>query len=109
MSAMRRKSDGIMEFGLPCPGTGCRYFGADAAVTSGCVGTSCVLTGQMFDVPMLGTMHSWIMSFPDEYTIQDLRRMYPFMYPSGRHLRRAEIGVPNAIRVFEEMREEESS
>ena len=30
----------------------------------GCVGTSNVLAGQMFDVPVMGThAHSWIMSF----------------------------------------------
>ncbi|MFR3284673.1 MAG: hypothetical protein ACLTR6_10330 [Clostridium fessum] len=36
---------------------------------AGCIGTSNVLAGQMFDVPVKGThAHSWIMSFPDELT-----------------------------------------
>ena len=62
--------DGVMEFGLrraqgPDSGT----YGARAAIIGGCKGTSNVLAGQMFDVPVLGThAHSWIMSFPDEYT-----------------------------------------
>ena len=44
-------------------------YGARAAVIGGCIGTSNVLCGQLFDVPVKGThAHSWIMSFPDEYT-----------------------------------------
>ena len=44
-------------------------YGARAAMIGGCIGTSNVLAGQMFDVPVKGThAHSWIMSFPDEYT-----------------------------------------
>lgn len=44
-------------------------YGARAAMIGGCVGTSNVLAGQMFDVPVMGThAHSWIMSFKDEYT-----------------------------------------
>ena len=41
-----------------CPGTGCRYLGARAAVIGGCAGTSCVLTGKMFDVPALELTHT---------------------------------------------------
>lgn len=61
------KGDNVMEFGLrraqgPDSGT----YGARAAVIGGCSGTSNVLAGQMFHVPVLGThAHSWIMSFPD--------------------------------------------
>lgn len=47
----------------------------------GCVGTSNVLAGQMFDVPVMGThAHSWIMSFPDEYTAF---KTYAEMYPDN--------------------------
>ena len=43
------KGDGIMEFGLRrAQGPDAGIFGARAAVIGGCVGTSCVLTGQMF-------------------------------------------------------------
>ena len=74
----------------------------------GCVGTSNVLAGQMFDVPVLGThAHSWIMSFPDEYTAF---KKYAELYPNACTLLvdtydTLKSGVPNAIRVFKEMRE----
>ena len=63
----------------------------------------------MFDVPVLGThAHSWIMSFPDEYTAF---KTYAKLYPNACTLLVdtydvLKSGVPNAIRVFEEMREE---
>ena len=63
----------------------------------------------MFNVPVLGThAHSWIMSFPDEYTAF---KTYAKMYPNSCTLLVdtydvLKSGVPNAIRVFEEMREE---
>ena len=75
---------------------------------AGCVGTSNVLTGQMFDVPVKGThAHSWIMSFPDEYTAF---KTYADLYPKACILLVdtydvLKSGVPNAIRVFKEMRE----
>lgn len=102
-------SDGVMEFGLrraqgPDSGT----YGARAAVIGGCKGTSNVLAGQLFDVPVLGThAHSWIMSFPDEYTAFTT---YANLYPSACILLvdtydTLKSGVPHAIRVFREMRE----
>ena len=74
------KGDAIMEFGLRrAQGPDAGIFGARAAVIGGCAGTSCVLTGKMFDVPVLGThAHSWIMSFPDEYTaFKTYAKLYP--------------------------------
>ena len=74
----------------------------------GCIGTSNVLTGKMFDVPVLGThAHSWIMSFPDEYTAF---KTYAELYPDACTLLvdtydTLKSGVPNAIRVFQEMKE----
>ena len=64
------RGDGVMEFGLRrAQGPDAGLYGARAAVIAGCVGTSNVLTGQMFHVPVLSThANSWIMSFPDEYT-----------------------------------------
>ena len=73
----------------------------------GCTGTSNVLAGQLFDIPVKGThAHSWIMSFPDEYTAF---KTYADMYPTACILLvdtydTLKSGVPNAIRVFEEMR-----
>ena len=58
-----------MEFGLRrAQGPDAGTYGARAAVIGGCDGTSNVLAGKCFDVPILGThAHSWIMSFDDEY------------------------------------------
>ncbi len=103
------KGDGIMEFGLRrAQGPDAGTYGARAAVIGGCIGTSNVLCGQLFDVPVKGThAHSWIMSFPDEYTAF---KTYAEMYPSACILLvdtydTLKSGVPNAIRVFKEMRE----
>lgn len=103
------KGDGIMEFGLRrAQGPDAGIYGARAAVIAGCVGTSNVLTGQMFNVPVKGThAHSWIMSFPDEYTAF---KTYADLYPNACILLvdtydTIRSGVPNAIKVFKEMRE----
>lgn len=103
------KGDGIMEFGLRrAQGPDAGTYGARAAMIGGCIGTSNVLAGQLFDVPVKGThAHSWIMSFPDEYTAF---KTYANMYPSACILLvdtydTLKSGVPNAIRVFTEMRE----
>ncbi len=102
--------DGVMEFGLRrAQGPDAGTYGARAAVIGGCIGTSNVLAGQMFGVPVLGThAHSWIMSFPDEYAAF---KTYARMYPDACILLvdtydTLKSGVPNAIRVFKEMREE---
>ena len=104
------KGDGVMEFGLRrAQGPDAGIYGARAAVIGGCAGTSVVLTGEMFGVPVLGThAHSWIMSFPTEY---EAFRAYAKLYPGNCILlvdtyNVLESGVPNAIRVFREMREE---
>ncbi|MBO5260263.1 MAG: nicotinate phosphoribosyltransferase [Agathobacter sp.] len=103
------QGDGVMEFGLrraqgPDSGT----YGARAAVIGGCKGTSNVLAGQLFQVPVLGThAHSWIMSFPDEYTAF---KHYADLYPHACILLvdtydTLKSGIPNAIRVFQEMKD----
>lgn len=104
------QGDGVMEFGLRrAQGPDAGTYGARAAVIGGCVGTSNVLCGQIFDVPVLGThAHSWIMSFPDEYTAF---KTYAKMYPDACTLLvdtydTLKSGVPNAIRVFDEMKAE---
>ena len=103
------RGDGIMEFGLRrAQGPDAGVYGARAAMIGGCVGTSNVLTGQLFDGPVLGThAHSWIMSFPDEYSAF---KKYSELYPDACTLLvdtydTLRSGVPNAIRVFTEMRE----
>lgn len=103
------KGDGIMEFGLRrAQGPDAGTYGARAAVIGGCIGTSNVLAGELFQVPVKGThAHSWIMSFPDEYTAFST---YAKLYPSACILLvdtydTLKSGVPNAIRVFQEMRD----
>ena len=103
------RGDGIMEFGLRrAQGADAGTYGARAAMIAGCIGTSNVLAGKLFDVPVKGThAHSWIMSFPDELTAF---RAYAKLYPSARILLADTYdtlgsGVPNAIRVFQEMRD----
>ncbi len=103
------KGDGVMEFGLRrAQGPDAGIYGARAAVIGGCIGTSCVLTGMTSNVPVKGThAHSWIMSFEDEYTAF---KKYSELYPDACILLAdtydtLKSGVPNAIRVFTEMRE----
>ncbi len=103
------RGDGIMEFGLRrAQGPDAGTYGARAAVIGGCIGTSNILAGQLFGIPVKGThAHSWIMSFPDEYTAF---KAYADMYPSACILLvdtydTLKSGVPNAIRVFTEMRQ----
>ena len=104
------EGDGIMEFGLRrAQGPDAGIYGARAAVIGGCAGTSNVLTGQMFDVPVMGThAHSWIMSFDDEYTaFYTYARLYPMactlLVDTYDTLN---SGVPNAIKVFKQMKNE---
>ena len=103
------KGDGVLEFGLRrAQGPDAGTFGARAAMIAGCVATSNVLAGKLFDVPVRGThAHSWIMSFPDEYTAF---KTYASIYPQACTLLvdtydTIKSGIPNAIRVFTEMRE----
>ncbi len=102
------RGDGIMEFGLRrAQGPDAGIYGARAAMIAGCIGTSNVLAGQLFNVPVRGThAHSWIMSFPDELTAF---RTYAKLYPTACILLvdtydTLDSGVPNAIKVFKEMR-----
>ena len=102
------KGDGVMEFGLRrAQGPDAGIYGARAAMIGGCIATSNVLCGKLFHVPVKGThAHSWIMSFPDELTAF---RTYARLYPSACILLvdtydTLGSGVPNAIKVFTEMR-----
>ncbi|MBO4375070.1 MAG: nicotinate phosphoribosyltransferase [Lachnospiraceae bacterium] len=103
------RGDGVMEFGLRrAQGPDAGTYGARAAMIGGCIGTSNVLCGQLFDVPVKGTnAHSWVMSFPDELTAF---RKYAEIYPDACLLiadtyDSLKSGVPNAIKVFQELKE----
>ena len=99
---------GVMEFGLRrAQGPDAGIFGARAAIIGGFVGTSNVYAGKAFDVPVSGTMaHSWVMNFPSEL---EAFRAYAKSFPTGCLLLvdtydTLKSGVPNAIRVFKELR-----
>ena len=100
--------DPVMEFGLRrAQGPDAGLYGARAAVIGGCVGTSNVLTGQEFELPILGThAHSWVQKFPTEL---EAFRAYATTYPDKTMLlidtyNTLESGLPNAIKVFDELR-----
>ena len=100
----------VMEFGLRrAQGPDAGISGARAAIIGGCSCTSNVLAGQKFGVPVAGTMaHSWVMDYPTEY---DAFRAYADAYPDNCMLLvdtydTLRSGVPNAIKVFTELRAE---
>lgn len=104
------KNDSVLEFGLRrAQGPDAGIYGARAAVIGGCNSTSNVLAGKMFDIPVAGThAHSWVMNFKDEYTaFKEYAKVYPdnalFLVDTFDTLK---SGVPNAIKVFKELRAE---
>lgn len=97
----------VMEFGSRrAQGTGGAILGARAAFIGGATGTACTVTDKLYGVPALGTMaHSWIQSFDSEY---EAFRAYALAYPENCTLlvdtyNVLKSGVPNAIRVFDEV------
>ena len=84
-------------------------YGARAAVIGGVNSTATVSAGQYFDIPVGGTMaHSWVMYFGDELTAF---RKFAKIYPDNCILLVdtydvLDSGIPNAITVFREMREQ---
>lgn len=101
------KGGGVLEFGLRrAQNADAGIYGARAAMIGGCVSTSDVMAGKMFDIPVGGThAHSWVMSFSDELTAF---REYAKLYPDNCLLlvdtyNTLKSGVPNAITVFKEL------
>ena len=82
-------------------------YGARAAYIGGVKGTATVSAGQYFDIPVGGTMaHSWVMYYKDEL---EAFRKFAQVYPDNCILlvdtyNVISSGVPNAIKVFDEMR-----
>ncbi|HJC73316.1 MAG TPA: nicotinate phosphoribosyltransferase [Candidatus Ruthenibacterium merdavium] len=97
----------VMEFGSRrAQGYDGAVLGARAAYIGGVVGTACVLADRQFGIPALGTMaHSWVQMFPSEY---EAFARYAKLYPDNCTLlvdtyNVLKSGVPNAIRVFNEV------
>ena len=105
VQAARGKS--VVEFGLRrAQGPDAGIYGARASIIGGCNGTSNVLTGQMFHIPVKGThSHSWVMSFPSEL---DAFRAFADSYPDSCLLLvdtyDSVQGIKNAITVFRELK-----
>lgn len=103
------KNIGVMEFGAR------RADGCEAAIDAsiygimaGCVGTSNIIAADMLNLKAMGTQaHSWIESYESEY---EAFLAYAKIFPNNCILLVDTIdtlrsGVPNAIKVFEIMRD----
>ncbi|MDO4534995.1 MAG: nicotinate phosphoribosyltransferase [Clostridium perfringens] len=97
----------VMEFGSRrAQGYDGAIYGARAAIIGGCSSTACTIAEQLFDVPAVGTMaHSWIQLFGNEYdAFKAWANAYPdnctFLVDTYNVLK---SGVPNAIKVFDEI------
>ena len=97
----------VLEFGSRrAQGVDAAVDGARAAYIGGCKGTACTLTDQLYGVPAGGTMaHSWVQMFPSEY---EAFKAYCETYPENPTLlvdtyNTLKSGIPNAIRVFNEV------
>ena len=102
-------NDNLMEFGLRrAQGKSAGIYGARSAMIGGFNGTSNVLAGAKFGMPVLGTMaHSWVMSFSSEL---EAFRQYAKQYPNNLILladtyNTLKQGVPDALTIFKEMKE----
>ncbi len=103
------KGRGVSDFGARrAHNMDAAVYGARAAYIGGAGSTATVLAGQMFDIPVSGTMaHSWIMYHPNEFeAFKHFAEVYPdnsiFLVDTYDVLR---SGIPNAIRVAKEVLE----
>lgn len=97
----------VLEFGSRrAQGTDAAITGARAAYIGGCAGTACTISDQMYGVRAGGTMaHSWVQMFDSEY---EAFKTYCQVYPTNATLLvdtydTLGSGIPNAIRVFDEV------
>ena len=104
-----RAADGrtVLEFGSRrAQGPDAAILGARAAYIGGCHGTACTVSDQHFGVKAGGTMaHAWVQMFDSEY---EAFKTYCEIYPNNPTLlvdtyNTLQSGVPNAIRVFNEV------
>ncbi len=97
----------VLEFGSRrAQGADAAILGARAAYIGGCNGTACTISDQLFGVYAGGTMaHAWVQMFDTEY---EAFKAYCEIYPDNATLlvdtyNTLKSGVPNAIRVFNEV------
>ena len=97
----------VLEFGSRrAQGADAAILGARAAYIGGCNGTACTISDQLFGVRAGGTMaHAWVQMHDTEY---EAFKTYAQMYPHNCTLlvdtyNTLKSGVPNAIRVFNEV------
>lgn len=97
----------ISEFGSRrAHGPDAAILGARAAYIGGCAATACTLTDLEYGVPATGTMaHAWVQMFDSEY---EAFKAYCEVYPNSATLlvdtyNVLKSGVPNAIKVFDEV------
>ncbi len=97
----------VLEFGSRrAQGADAAILGARAAYIGGCHGTACTISDQLYGVRAGGTMaHAWVQMFDSEY---EAFKAYVQMYPTNATLlvdtyNTLKSGVPNAIRVFDEV------
>lgn len=97
----------VMEFGSRrAQGYSGAVYGARAAYIAGCCGTACTISERDDGIPALGTMaHSWVQLFDSEY---EAFKAYATTYPDSCTLlvdtyNVLKSGVPNAIKVFDEV------
>ena len=105
--ARAAKGRALSEFGSRrAQGADAAILGARAAYIGGCGSTACTIADEAFGVPSGGTMaHSWVQMFDTEY---EAFRTYCEIYPNNATLlvdtyNVIESGIPNAIRVFNEV------
>lgn len=101
------KKSTLMEFGLRrAQGYDGAMSASRAAFIGGANGTSNVLAGKQFDIPVMGTMaHSWIMSFASE---TEAFRAYAKLYPDNAIFlidtyNSLHSGLPHAITIGKEL------
>ncbi|AGK98119.1 nicotinate phosphoribosyltransferase [Clostridium pasteurianum] len=97
----------VMEFGSRrAQGYDGAIYGSRAAVIGGCSATACTISEEMFGIPAIGTMaHSWVQLFDSEYeSFKAWSKAYPedclLLVDTYNVLK---SGLPNAIKVFDEI------
>ncbi len=102
------KGKAVLEFGLRrAQGIDGALSATRAAYIAGTAGTSNVLAGKIFGVPVRGTMaHSWVMSFKNEY---EAFEKFAMLYPNNCILlvdtyNTLNSGLKNAIKIFKKLK-----